>query len=68
MDHKLNDRIWAISLMVIGAATIVLAGTAAVGLTLPDAAVRILGVLELLALPTLVVTTVRKVRSKSEDR
>ena len=37
---KKNDLVWSISLMVIGLATIILAGSNIVGIELPDVAVR----------------------------
>lgn len=45
------DLVWCISLIVIGLATFILAGTNIVGIELPDVAVRILGIVDLLALP-----------------
>lgn len=55
-----NDLIWGISLILIGIATLVIAGSNIIGLTLPDAVVRILGIIDLIALPFLVYTTVKK--------
>lgn len=49
-----RDRIMSmVCLLVIVVATVVLLGARALGLELPDAAVRILGVLDLIALPVL---------------
>lgn len=55
-----NDLIWSISLMVIGIATFILVGSNIIGLTLPDVVVCIIGIIDLIALPFLVYTTVKK--------
>lgn len=55
-----NDLIWSISLMVIGIVTFILAGSNIIGLMLPDVVVRIIGIIDLIALPFLVYTTVKK--------
>ena len=65
MNAKFVNRMWAISLMVIGVATLIIAGSNIIGCELPDTAVRILGVIELIALPVLAYSTVRKVKSKA---
>lgn len=59
-----NDLIWGISLIVIGIATLVLAGSNIIGLTLPDAVVRIFGIIDLIALPFLAYTTVKKAKKQ----
>lgn len=59
---KKNDLIWGFSLIIIGAAIIILAGSNVIGLKLPDIAVRIIGIVDLVALPVLAYTSVRKVR------
>lgn len=59
-----NDLIWGISLIIIGIATFILAGSNIIGIMLPDAAVRIIGVLDLIALPFLIYTTVIKAKKK----
>ena len=59
---KKNDLIWSISLMLIGIATFILAGANVVGMELPDVAVRILGIVDLIALPFLAYSTVKKVK------
>ena len=57
---KKNDLVWSISLMLIGIATFILAGANVVGIELPDVAVRILGIVDLIALPFLAYSTVKK--------
>ena len=59
---KKNDLVWSISLILIGLTTIILAGSNIVGIELPDAAVRILGIVDLIALPFLAYSTVKKVK------
>ena len=57
---KKNDLIWSISLMVIGIATFILAGSNIIGFKLPDILVRVLGIVDLIALPFLGYTTIKK--------
>ena len=59
---KKNDLVWSISLILIGLLTIILAGSNIVGIELPDAAVRILGIVDLIVLPFLAYSTVKKVK------
>lgn len=59
---KKNDLIWDFSLIIIGVATIILGGSNIIGLKLPDIAVRIIGIVDLVALPVLAYTSVKKVR------
>lgn len=59
---KKNDLIWGFSLIIIGAATVILAGSNVIGLKLPDIAVRIIGIVDLVALPVLAYTSVKKAR------
>lgn len=54
------DRIWALTLFVIGICTIILAGTNIIGIELPDVIVRIIGVIDLIAIPVLVYATIKK--------
>lgn len=64
MDKKRIDLLWAASLMVIGAVTILVLGLRMAAVPLPDLAVRGLGVIELAALPVLAYTTVVKLKRK----
>lgn len=59
MKNKI-DLMWGISLIVIGISAILLAVSNIVGLTLPDIAIRMIGVLDIIALPVLIVATVKK--------
>ena len=63
---KRNDLLWSISLLVIGLATIILTGLNIIGIDVPDIVVRIMGVIDLLALPVLAYTTVKKFKKDSE--
>ena len=60
--NKKNDLIWSISLMVIGIATFIIAGSNVIGIELPDIIVRILGIVDLIALPFLAYSTVKKLK------
>ena len=59
MDKK-NTRLWGLSLIIISVVTIILAVCNIAGIGLPDAAVRIMGVLDICALPVLVYTSIKK--------
>lgn len=59
---KKNDLIWGFSLIIIGVATIILAGSNIIGIELPDIAVRIIGIVDLIALPVLAYTSIKKVK------
>lgn len=63
---KVMTLVWSLCLMVIGASTIVLTVCSFAGITLPDILIRILGILNLLALPVLAFTTVKKAKKKAE--
>ena len=59
---KKSDLMWSISLIAIGIATIILAGANIVRIDLPDMLVRLLGIVDLVALPILVYSTIKKVK------
>ncbi len=59
MKNKI-DLIWVISLIVIGISAILLAVSNIIGLALPDIAILMIGVLDIIALPVLIVATVKK--------
>lgn len=59
---KKNDLMWCFSLLIISVATIILAGSNIIGIELPDIAVRIIGIVNLIALPILAYATVKKVK------
>lgn len=62
MNTDRINRIWGVSLMVIGLAALVLVGSGILGIGLPDWLARVLGAAELLALPVLVYSTVKMLR------
>ena len=64
MNSKIINIMWSISLIIIGIATIILAGANIVAIDLPDIAVRVLGGIDLVSLPVLVFSTVKKAKSK----
>ncbi|MBQ2451462.1 MAG: hypothetical protein IJZ42_13645 [Lachnospiraceae bacterium] len=64
--EKRNNLLWSLSLLVIGIATVILAGSNIIGIELPDIAVRIIGVIDLIALPVLAYTTVKKIKKNKE--
>ena len=57
---KKNYLMWCFSLIIIGAATTILAGSNIIGIELPDIAVRIIGIVDLIVLPVLAYTAVKK--------
>lgn len=59
---KKNDLIWSFILLIIGVATVILAGSNIIEIELPDVVVRIIGIVDLIALPVLVYTTVKKIK------
>ncbi len=61
---KANDLIWGISLIIIGIATIILAGSNIIGIELPVVMTRILGIADLIALPFLIYSTVKKAKKE----
>ncbi len=58
-----NDLMWGLSLLTIGVATVILAGSNIIGTELPDVAKIIIGVVDLVALPILVYSTIKKVKN-----
>lgn len=68
MSTKIRDKLWGISLIVIGISTLVLVIPNIVGFELPVILARILGVIELVSLIVLSFTTVRRLIDKKELR
>ena len=54
--------IWSISLFVISIATIILAGINVIGIELPEAIVRTIVIVEIIALPVLVFTSIKRIK------
>lgn len=65
MNNKKIIRVWSISLIVLGVVTIILASTRIMGIELPDMVIRILGVLDLIALAVFGYTTASRFIHKS---
>ena len=61
---KKIDRVWSISLMVVGIVTVIICGSNIVGFDLPDWLARTLGILDLTAVFALIFTTFKKVMNK----
>lgn len=59
---KKNDLLWAVSLVIVGIATVILVGSNIIGLMLPDVTVRVIGIIDLAALPFVAFSTVKKVK------
>lgn len=56
------DLLRPFSLILIGVCTLLLVGPALCGVKIPESAVRVAGVCDLLALPVLAYATIRKIR------
>lgn len=54
------DLIWCISLLIISAVTLTISISNIVGAELPDAVTRILGIVDILALPVLTFTSIKR--------
>ena len=65
MSAKKTNVLWAVSLVVIGIATIFLAGLKFIDILLPDVVVRILGFAELIGLFLLSFSTAKKLQNKA---
>ena len=61
---KKTNLFWAFSLIVIGICSVILAGSSILGIKLPDLIVRTIGIIDLIALPLLAYTTVKKAKSR----
>ena len=64
MNSKIINIMWSISLILIGIATIFLVGANVFAIKLPDVLVRALGIIDLVSLPVLAFSTVKKTKSK----
>lgn len=59
------DLIWSVSLTIIGIATLILSGSRIIEIELSDTVVRILGIIDLISLPFLVFTSIKKFVKKA---
>jgi len=64
MELKTVNLLWSVSLFVIGIVTIIFAATNLAEIELPDMAVRVLGVVDLVALPILLFSSVKKLKNR----
>lgn len=53
---------WNLSLLIICVCTIILAGSNIIGIELNDVLTRVLGILDLVCLPVLAFTTIKKIK------
>lgn len=67
MKTAKNNLLWAVSLIMLGAAAAVQFGLRLAGVPLPDALARLLGIVCLAALPVLAFTTVRRLRGRASE-
>lgn len=63
---KTINLLWSFSLTAIGICTVILAGANLLSIDLPDPVTRIVGLIDLLALPILGYTTVKKLKNKQQ--
>ena len=61
---KKNTILWSLSLFIISVVTVIWAVCNIAGIELPDVAVRIMGVLDICAVPVLVYTSIRRMKQK----
>lgn len=57
---KKNTRLWCLSLIVISVITIIWTACKIMGVELSDIAIRIMGVLDICAIPILIYTSIKK--------
>lgn len=62
MKQRKVTKLWGISLMVISICSLILSITSMTEVELPDALKIVIGILDIIALPILVYTTVKKFR------
>lgn len=60
---KKTNLFWAFCLNTIGICSVILAGSNILGIKLPDFAARTIGIIDLIALPILAYTTVKKAKN-----
>ena len=60
--------VWSISLMVIAACTLVLSISNIMGASIPDVLIRVLGIIDGISCPILIVATVRMYNKEREQK
>lgn len=63
MNSKSIRTMWSFSLLTIAVASVILAGSRIIGADLPDLVVRLLGIIDLIALPVLIYSSIQKKRN-----
>lgn len=63
LDVFSDDILWSFSLLTIAVASVILAGSRIIGADLPDLVVRLLGIIDLIALPVLIYSSIQKKRN-----
>lgn len=63
MNSKSIRTMWSFSLLTIAVASVILAGSRIIGADLPDLVVRLLGIINLIALPVLIYSSIQKKRN-----
>lgn len=61
-------QVWGISLMVISVITLVIAITRILDIAMPDTVIRMLGMIELIALPVFAFSTVKRFKEMKEQK
>ncbi len=62
MNYENVNVFWSLSLLIISVCTIILAGSNIIGIELNNVLTRVLGILDLVCLPVLVFTTIKKIK------
>lgn len=65
MSKQTIEKLWSVSLMIIGISSIVLNGSNILSISLPDIVVRVLGILCIVFIPIVVYTTILKLKNKN---
>ena len=60
--------IWSVSLLIIWIVTSINTGTSIIGIELPNIWIRILGMAELIALPFLAFTTIKRIKYNKDKK
>lgn len=63
MNSKSIRTMWSFSLLTIAVASVILAGSRIIEADLPDLVVRLLGIINLIALPVLIYSSIQKKRN-----
>lgn len=67
MKDKILTRVWAVSLFITGSFSAILAILNIIGVTLPDIALRIIGIVQLISTAVLAFTTVKQYVNRARE-